>query len=244
MKKPLAILIAASIIAPQGADAQIRTWNNLCVPGAMACASWSLRLEYDPDGGGAYFPGRTNITLTVANLQGTLAGLTTPYHIQSIAFHGLITNAPAWDPDRETFSEGGFQVTATGNATSRHRGSDLNHERTQAWEDFTLYRPNGAGSFYANNGYQDARLYGCDDPSEPGEQSGWLRTCGGSYEMRTLAYGEIAFTDRVTSVLGTGFGRCETGNDCVSVPEPGTYLLLLAGVFGLGFVGRRRSMPN
>lgn len=41
--------------------------------------------------------------------------------------------------------------------------------------------------------------------------------------------------------IGTGeFISCRPGLDCVEVPEPGTYLLLLTGLFGLGFVAWRR----
>ena len=50
------------------------------------------------------------------------------------------------------------------------------------------------------------------------------------------------FTGVIALRIGDTSGpSCVIGDTCVEVPEPGTYLLMLSGVLGLGFVALRRK---
>ena len=47
-------------------------------------------------------------------------------------------------------------------------------------------------------------------------------------------------SEPVFAACGSGENGSSDGNECVRVPEPSTYLLMLTGIMGLGFVAWRR----
>lgn len=222
--------LAAAFVVPQGAagqfgeyNDQFRQWTQSCGQGAIGCVSWSVRLQYDP----FLDPNFTRITATVANYQGA----------------GDFADAPSW-------GSGGFRIdnldwtldlpgycsalcttfplrTLLGNSGFGPRGAVGNE---------LFYGPRG--SYLSGPGYLDlqevlwgqSRVYGCDAPAvDDGQTRGfYMWTCGGSIRFDGRVYGRAAFTD-----LSVADGSV------VLVPEPSTYLLILTGLVGLGFVGWR-----
>ena len=109
---------------------------------------------------------------------------------------------------------------------------------------------NGEGTFHFDPTDGGGEIAGCGTNVPFGSQrSRGISTCGHAalVEFSWLLPGEWKFTSNTRLQMGKdGSGgqentfTCTTGVDCYTVPEPDICLLMLTGLFGLGFVGWRR----
>lgn len=253
---PLVILFAAclGLVIPGTASAEssddFRYWTSDCGQGTLGCVSWGLRLQYDSSiGEGVWLNGGTRFTLTVINRQGAegfdhvgsfgLSGI--PFFLRNMAWAapvhlGCIEAGRSEAECTSNEARGGAAFTSEGGAGLVFR--DQPEEvvplvnRGLSYNSFIWRRPGYGVEFGIEEWiYGTEAIRGCDPPEElilP-QNRRWLTTCDGSLTMEGRLGGRLAFTEQTIELHGA-----------VLVPEPSTYLLMLTGLIGLGFVSWRR----
>lgn len=225
-------LACLALASPADASANpnpyFRDFANFCMPGLLSpCMSFRATLEY---GLTMYGAAETLVSFEYANHQGwdtydpAWAFGIDYFHFSNIAYDGSF-------PDSRP-PPGGYGVGGG-----------------EPWATEIFVSPSGGGSwdlYYA--GQANFQLFGCDivenGLSRPGN------TCNGYQHTAPTSFGgRIAFTPETTlsvygqdeSMVGT-FERigCTVGVTCVDVPEPGSLVLMLTGVFGLALMARGR----
>lgn len=244
MKNVLAAALVAAVLAtPASAQTdQVRVWSLSCGQGALGCISWSVRFQYDPnrDLGYGGLVGGTQVTATVTNRQGRGAFTDFDPYGTGGWYLGGIEYSPAYSESCDCYrtDEWGLaRVTTTGeagdvNVATPEVVTPLSNARSD-WEWTAV-----PGSFFISEWISETHsVYGCEGAPQDHpiwNPSRWFQTCGGSLTFDATVAGQLAFSEE-------SHVRIPGGTPTVLVPEPGTYMLLLAGVLGLGVVARRRT---
>lgn len=250
MRRGLAAALVAILTAvPLPAEAQLhtstgfaqfRSWSFQCTSGAFqACASLSVGLDYTSSGPIAGVETYTLATLAISNLQGAYDWLPDPgpYGVLGPRLRGMSVDRAGYagTSDRQFRPTSAETVGVAG-----------------GWSDWAAYVDwDRSLMILGGESGLTGQTWGCDGPLA-GYPSSQAWTCRGAWVLDFTVPGHWSFNDDTLADIGftaeSGGGSCTLGVDCVNavpVPEPSTYVLMLAGLVGLGaliYLRRREAL--
>jgi len=220
------------------------------------CASFNVEFDpYDPlmmiAGRDPQILGGTRLRIGVRNLQG-VAGMPDPgfWNLLRFSFTGLSVKSKSWEwPRSYGWYDPYSDISAVGGATNYYSGEELLGPVSPRLNAVFEAGATEEGRFGFTGQNAGTGIAGCALYRRSTAYYG-VSTCGqGAFvEFSWLLPGvwEVPMNNVQFSMTGGGANSgdglsCTIGIDCQIVPEPSTYLLMLTGLLGLGFVAWRRK---